>query len=308
MKWQHPDTQEWYDIPVTRGPETALPEACSTPVLAGGGTVLPAGSRRIRKRLVKESGGIFFLLQGKEDSLWGHAQGLDRKFDDIRMKQYEPNLPPTREYVADRDKSNFRKMVWTIILKLNPNLDGELNLAWDFPINLEGFRKTGAESFGRGVRALQLMNVAIAELEKNRPERDLEPDARWRAAYDLVYGQLLAFRVRVFQYLLAMDNHLKTDPKPKDPKSNHWHRDYRGEMIEPSPEQIKAAGVDTKELEAQRQKALAQYEFIIKEHPGTPWAQRAEQERTWGFGIHFTEHYSDPRRNTPEILAKVPKF
>ena len=225
------------------------------------------------------------------------------------MKQYEPNLPPTREYVADRDKSHFRKMVWTIILKLNPNLDGELNLAWDFPIDLEGFRKTGAESFGRGVRALQLMNVAIAELEKNRPERDLEPDARWRAAYDLVYGQLLAFRVRVFQYLLAMDNHLKTDPKPKDPKSNHWHRDYRGEMIE------HLSGADQsgrRRHEGTRGTAAEGESASTSSSSRSTPARRglSGRSRSGPGGSESTSPSTtrDPHRNTPEILAKLPKF
>lgn len=309
LKWQHPEIKEWYDIPVLRGPETAMPEALQYTGFGGRWDSASSGFAPYpHARLVKESGGIFFMLQTKEEALQGYARELDRKFDDIRMKQYEPNLTPAREYVAERDKSDFRRTVWQVILRLNPHLDNELNLAWNFPIDLAGFKKEGQDDFGRGVRALQLMNVAIKELEDKRRDRDVEPDARWRAAYDLVYGQLLAFRVRVFQYLLAMDNHLKTDPKPGNPKSNHWHRDYNGKMVEPTPEQIKAAGIDTKELEEQRKKALDQYAFILSEHPGTPWAQRAEQEKTWGFGISFSDHFWDPRRDTPEIRAQIPKF
>ncbi|MEZ6065895.1 MAG: vWA domain-containing protein [Planctomycetaceae bacterium] len=309
MEWINPETKVTYWINVDRGPETAMPEALQYNGFGGRWDSASSGfAPYSQARLVKESGGIFFMLQTEEKDLIGQAARLERKFDDIRMKQYEPDLEPVREYVQVRDKSSFRKAIWTIILRLNPHLDGDLNIRDHYDIDYAEFEKQGREPFQRGLRALQLMNTAIAEVEKLRPERDVEPDARWRAAYDLVYAQLLSYRVRGFQYLLAMDNQLREKPKPKSPKSNYWDREYTGKMIEPTPEQIKITGVDTAELEAQRLKALETYDFIIAEHPGTPWAQRAEQEKRWGFGIHFIDRYWDPKRFDPAEIAKVPKF
>lgn len=306
--WKHPDIDHTYWINVLRGPETAMPEALQYNGFHARDDSASSGfAPYVQARLVKESGGIFFMLQSEEKDLVGAGARLQRKFDDIRMKQYEPGLQPARDYVRQRDASNFRKSIWQVILRLNPHLDNELNVAWNYPIKVEEFKQRGGEQFKRGVRALQLMNTAIAELEKIQKERELEPDSRWRAAYDLVYAQLLAYRVRMFQYLLAMDNHVNNNPPPKNPKSNHWHRDYTAKMLEPTEQQIKAAGVDTKQLEEQRKLALTMYDKIIKEHPGTPWAQRAEQEKRWGFGIKFTDHFWDPRHNDPAVLAKVPK-
>ncbi len=309
MEWKHPDTGENYWLDVHRGPETAMPECLQYTGFGGRWDSASSGFAPYpQARVVQESGGIFFMLQTKEEALISSARGLERKFDDIRMKQYEPDLASVREYVADRDRSEFRKAIRQAILTLNPRLDRELNISDDYPIDIVEFRKRGGEQFQRGVRSLKLINTSLQQLDARRKERDKEPNARWRASYDLVYAQLLAYRVRIFQYLLAMDNHLKADPKPKNPKSNHWHRHYVGKMIEPTEQQIKAAGVDIKELEAQRKQALEMYAQIIKEHEGTPWAQRAEQEKRWGFGIEFREHYWDPRRWDPAILAKLPKL
>jgi hypothetical protein len=309
MEYKHPETGESYWLDIKRGPETAMPECLQYNGFGGRWDSSSSGFASYpQARVVQESGGIFFMLQSKEASLANSAQRLERKFDDIRMKQYEPDLVSVRDYVAERDQSDFRKAIWQVILRLNPHLDRELGIKDDLPIGLAEFKKQGAEQFQRGVRALELMNAAIAELEKRRPDRDEEADARWRAAYDLVYAQLLAYRVRVFQYLLALDNHLKADPKPKNPKSNHWVRRYAPKLIEPTEQQIKAANVDIKQLEAQRKQALAMYNQIIKDHPDTPWAQRAAQEKAWGFGIELREHYWDPRRWDPAVLAKLPKL
>lgn len=309
MIWKHPDTGENYWLDIHRGPETAMPECLQYDGFGGRWDSASSGFAPYpQARVVKESGGIYFMLQTKEEALIGSAQRLERKFDDIRMKQYEPDLDSIRGYVAERDKSEFRKAVWQVILRLNPNLDRELDIREEYPVDLAEFKKQGAEHFQRGVRALQLMNVAIKELEGLQKQRALEPDARWRAAYDLLYAQLLSYRVRVFQYLLAMDNHIKSERKPKNPKSNYWRRRYDAKLIEPTEQQVKAAGVDTKELEAQRQKAIALYDAIIKDHADTPWAQRAAVEKSWGFGIRFDEHYWDPRRYDPAVLAKLPKL
>jgi len=306
--WHHPDTGDDYWFNVERGPETAMPEALQYDGFGGRWDSASSGfAPYSQARLVKESGGIYFMLQTKEDSLVGSARYLDRKFDDIRMKQYEPNLVPVRDYVVDRDRSDFRKTIWQVILELNPHLDNQLTLTWEYPMEVAEFKKEGGENFQKAVLALQKMNKDITQLEKIRKERAVEPDARWRGAYDLVYGQLLAYRVRVFQYLLALDNHVKEDPKPKNPKSNRWHRGLVTKMIEPSEQQIKAAGIDIKEMEEQKQKALEQFDFIIKEHPGTPWAQRAQQEKGWGFGVGFHEYYRNPKRDDPDVQKKVPK-
>jgi len=255
------------------------------------------------------------MLQSDEADLIGSAAKLDRKFDDIRMKAYEPGLNAFRDYIKERDSHDFRKSVALIINRLDPTpanpqakRDPALNIAYHHPIEIGEFREFSQKEFNQAGKAIVLAKTAIEEMEKLRPLRDVETSPRWRAAYDLAYAQLLAYRVRLFQYMLAVDKHAKEDPKPKSPKSNRWDRHYAKEMIEPDEQVVKASGVDLKELEAERLKALEMYDFIIKEHPETPWAQRAIQEKGWGFGIAFRDTFYDPKYFDPEELAKIPKF
>ncbi len=314
VRWRHKESGRTFSVRVDRGPETAMPECLQYNGFGGRRDGTSSGfAPYAQARLVKESGGIFFLLQTKEKDLGGRSvyENLTRKFDDIRMKQYEPNLTSVREYVTERNRSEFRDSIWKIILRLNPHLDNELNLAWGFPMDHDRFRQKARGEFNRGVRALDLMNKAIKKLEEIRPQRDLEKDPRWRAAYDLVYAQLLAIRVRVFQFLLALDHHVETKPLPKNPKANGWHRVNSGQLLKPSDKQVKQTGVDLKELELQRKRALDMFARIIEEHPGTPWAQRAEQERRWAFGIRFVGHFYDPKYYNPQTggaKITVPNF
>ena len=85
---------------------------------------------------------------------------------------------------------------------------------------------------------------------------------------------------------------------PKDPKHNQWSISYIPTQLEPDPEQVKQTKVDLKELQDQEKKAKEQYEFVIKTHPRTPWANRAEWERNQGFGIQFNSFFWDPRYKT----------
>ncbi len=129
---------------------------------------------------------------------------------------------------------------------------------------------------------------------------------RWRAAYDLAYAQLLSYRVRLFQFLLAMDKHNKDAPTPTNKMSNRWSLARGPAMLEPDEQQIKATKVDTAELKKQEERAREMYALVIKEHPGTPWAQRAQYELGQGFGMAFYETFRDPRYDTLSI--KLPKF
>jgi hypothetical protein len=78
-------------------------------------------------------------------------------------------------------------------------------------------------------------------------------------------------------------------------------------MLPPDPVQVKQAGVDTKELEAQEKQARSELQAVIKNHPRTPWAQVAQQELAVGFGMTYREHYHDPRYAQVGKDIKLPK-
>ena len=258
-------------------------------------------------RLAKESGGIFFLLSRDERELVGWGARQQRKFDDVAMKEYEPLLVNRREYVRVRDASNFRKAVWDVVSTLNPESDPNLNLRRDgYPMNKKAFVEFARSQFERTLRVMHLLKQSVDRLEGVKDQRDRERDRRWRAAFDLVYAQCLAYRVRLFQLLLAIDGHVANDAKPADPKSNHWQVAHVQELLEPSEKQIKAAKVDLAELEAQREKAHNAYQFVIDEHPHTPWALRARRELNGGFGVRFVDDFEDLRYRDPDFRSRAP--
>ena len=169
----------------------------------------------------------------------------------------------------------------------------------------EEFRKEGKLYFARAIRAMQMLNEAAATLEKIQPLREGEPSQRWRANYDLAYAQVLAYRVRLFQFLLAMDQHVKNFPEPKDPKNNRWNLRRTRPMLQPDDEQIKTTKVDVAKLEEQRILAEDEFNKVIYHHPGTPWAYRAKYELSQGFGMEFIDVFRDPRYDDPDL--KLPK-
>lgn len=308
--WVDPETKLPHWLRINRGPETAFPECLQYDGFTARYDATSSGfGPYAQVRLVRESGGIFFMLSRQEENLRGIAARSPRKFDDIAMKEYVPLLLERREYARERDASDFRKTIWQVIQALDPEQDEELRIRrWHYPLEPDAFHQEGERQFERALRAMRIINEALTRLERIRPDRDLEPSQRWRAAYDLMYAQCLSYRVRQFQFLLAMDQHERERPLPKDPKSNRWDLRHVQQLVEPTEEQIRVTKVDMEEIELQRQAAIDMYQAVIDRHPGTPWAQRAQQEINFGYGITFVDVFWDPRYNDPDYQQRIPKF
>ena len=312
VRWQDPEPpnlRHW--VRVDRGPETAFPECLQ---YTGFGDRWDSQSSGFgpygQVRLAKQSGGIFFLLSGEEEDLAGRLSRTQRKYADLAMKEYEPLLLSRREYAESRKQHEFRETIWQVIQLLNPNLDKELNIKrWGYSLKPQEFDNQAKIHFDRALRGMSRVSAALKEIDKIAPLRDEEREPRWRAAYDLLKAQLMSYRVRQFQFMLALDQHSRTRPKPEDPKSNEWYFEHTKKMIEPDEDQIRKTQVDMAELESQRKSALALYDVVIAEHPGTPWAVRAQAEKRWGFGIRFEERFWDPRYYDEAYRnRKIPKF
>jgi hypothetical protein len=67
-------------------------------------------------------------------------------------------------------------------------------------------------------------------------------------------------------------------------------------------------GVNLKELNAQEKRARDLFQLVLTEHPGTPWARRAEFELGMGFGMIFAEAFTDPRYAEVGKAITLPKF
>ena len=311
VRWQDPKYKLWHWIRIRRGPETAYAECLQYDGLGARYDSFSSGFGPYEQvRLAKETGGVYFLLPGEEQNLTGPGAHDQRRFRDLDMKEYRPLLIPRPEYEKERNASKFRKAIWDVIVLLNPHLDNEISVRErHYAINPEKFRDQGKPEFQKAIRSMGLLNQASQILTKIKPLRDQEASQRWRAAYDLAYAQCLSYRVRLFQYMLALDQHNKEKPHPKNKnkegqKSNEWWVRRTKKMLEPDAEQIKITKVDMTELKAQENRARELYQYVIAQHPGTPWAQRANYEMGQGFGIEFYDLFYDPRH----YEVKTPKF
>jgi hypothetical protein len=331
QRWVDEPTKEEFWIQIRRGPETPFPECLQWNGLQSRWDAQSAGFGPYEQvRMARESGGIFFVLPGDETTLVGQGANDKRKYDFLSMREYQPNLVSRPEYARDRLTSEFRETIWRIISTLNPNgdkllfqtSDPELNIQREhFPFALEGFRAAAAAQVGKAVRAMQLTEQGIGLLENVRPLRASEATQRWRAGYDLALAQLFMFRLRLYQYLLAMDKHANTTemPKLKNPKSNEWNLWWdRSKSIipdEPQFSRLKTAfglKLTLEEYSAmvktEEAAAIERMKAVITDHPGTPWARRAETELDWGFGFRVEDGLWDPSGKRSEASKRVPKL
>lgn len=316
--WQDPKYNLNHWVQINRGPETAYPEALQFDGFHARWDSFSSGfGPYAQVRISKESGGIFFVLPGEEENLTGVGANEKRKFDFLAMKEYQPLLLSRREYAETRQRSKFRSSLWDIITMLDPRSDSQLNIAvHHYPLEAEPFREYASKEFAKVTRTVTLLSQAVERLEEIKPLRDREDSQRWRANYDLIVAQCLSYRVRLFEYMLAVDLQVRDMPSPKDPKSNEWRVARNNTFMLPDDRQFedikKLFGIKaTKDeylaqVEEQKQRAIDQYIFVEKEHPGTPWQRRAEHERRMGFGVAFFDHFHDPRYRTEKF--DIPKF
>ena len=297
ISWTDPKLGLSFWLQIDRGPETAMPEALQYDGLHARHDSYSSGFGPYEQvRIAKESGGIFFVLPGEEQNLINQDAIDKRKFAFYDMKEYLPWLVSRREYAEDRKKSKFRETQWEVISALNPYLDPELNIQEShYPFAKPEFAAAGEVAFKKGVRALAIMNEAEKRLSKIRPLRAAEESTRWRANYDLMHAQILAYRVRLFQALLALDQHVKSPMIPKSKVSNEWHLQRTPKMLAPDAQVVKATKIDMEELKKQEQAARDMLAEVVKNHPNTPWSNRANFELAYGFGFQVIEGFRDPR-------------
>ncbi|MBW3539229.1 MAG: VWA domain-containing protein [Planctomycetes bacterium] len=322
-RWVDPKYKTVHWLRINRGPETAFPEGLQWDGLRSRYDAFNAGFGPYEMvRLCKESGGIFFVLPGDEEDLAGPGAHERRKYDFIDMKEYQPMLLPRRDYIEQRERSDFRSTIFRVIALLNPNKDAvdqgrlpqynpNLNIRehW-YPLENAEFRQAALVEVKKAADAMMQLNVVIPLLEKIGSLRERETYQRWRAAYDLIRAQCIAYRVRLFQFLLAMDNHANNMPAPTNERSNRWNVRRTTRMLTPDDgqwERLKQAFAIKMEkaeylahLQEKQDEAVAMYRTVIETHPRTPWARRAQYELDHGFGMEFVEAYWDPNYDAPD--------
>jgi len=308
VRWIDPKYGLHHWLPINRGPETAEPECLQFDGLHARWDVFSSGLGPYEQvRIAKQTGGIFFMLPGNEDNLTGAGTNEERKFDLLDMKEYLPDLSSRQVYIKDRMDHKFREAQWQVVATLNPHKDAELSMQelW-YSIEPAVFDEQGGVTFKRAIRAMGMLNDSVRVLDSVKKSRDKETSSRWRANYDLMHAQCLAYRVRLFQLLLSLDQHKKNHPVPANPMNNGWNILRVADLLQPDKEQIKQTKVDFDELKKQQDNARQEFEAVIENHPRTPYARRARWELDSGFGMKFVEGFHDPRYNNTKDI-KVPK-
>ncbi len=332
-RWIDPKTGLPHWLRINRGPETSYPECLQWDGLHARWDAFSSGFGPYEQvRLARETNGIFFVLPNEEANLAGAGARDKRQFAAHDMREYHPLWLARTDYDRQRVRSKFRKTIWEVIIALNPTehpqkliprFDRELNIReLHYAINLNEFKSQAGREVVKAYKAWITLAKAIQLLESIEPLRAEESSTRWRANYDLARAQCLAFRVRLFQYMLAMDDHANANPprKPRPPAtgkkpSNEWNVGRRSKMIVPNDaqyERIKKAfrlklskDEFLAELKKQEDRARELYQVVATQHPGTPWARRANWELSRGFGMFFWDRFWDPRYRNP---VKLPKF
>jgi hypothetical protein len=301
MRWVHPQTGGVHWLPVDRGPETAFVEQLQTEGFHRRYDAHPSGFGPYEQtRIALETGGIFFMLPSPEIDL---VERDDRKYALAALRPYLPDLGPRDQYLASRDASLLRSTLWKVINDLNPYDPQKtkiIELRMQFSADPAAFAAEAREELDKAAIYVTYLDAAEKALAEQRRTRDGDPLPRWRANYDLLYAQVMAYKVRIYEYGAYLTEFLK-QPKPvplRMPPNltlGRWDVAHRSQTT-------------TGELTAETiEKSAKLFQQIVAEHAGTPWAARAEWELARGFGIELQEiYYPPPSPPGPGVRVTIP--
>ncbi|MBX3440960.1 MAG: VWA domain-containing protein [Planctomyces sp.] len=275
VRWKYADGFE-EDIEVDQGPETAFPEGLQLPSWGGGDW----RSERISAnygpyaltRLCAETGGRYLIA---EDT---HG----RQFDPAVMRDYTPDYRPVKVQESEIAKHPSKM---ALVRAAEMTLKGERFMLpqTEFRAFNDNVLRTQLTEAQRPVATVfyridELYKV-LKEGEKSRPNLK---ESRWRAAFDLALGRLLAMHTRYDGYNRMLAD-MKVSPATfSDAKNNHWR-------IAPSKDiDIAKVGPLVKQRADQARMYLSR---VIDEHPGTPWAMLAQRELQHELGWQWQEYH-----------------
>jgi hypothetical protein len=305
VRFRHPPTGKVFRLPVNRGPEAPAVEQ-----------LLYDGFRRRfdshmsgfgpyeQVRLARNSGGIFFQLPTDGEDLYDFRK---QRVTAEMMAGYAPSLASRSVYTREISTSEFRIAIRDAIELLNPF--ASQNSYLEIP-EVEHFAVDPAQSsrdilrrLNQISRVLKVMAAAHQKLDAVQSLRDAESSLRWRANYDLMDAQLMAYRVRLFEYDIALGQFAKNMPRlvrTKNPPHNRWEiRHGADRLLMPDAPQEKALGVTAEQLRSDHREALKLLATVREVHKGTPWATRAEWEEGRRFGATFRSWHLPNAKRRP---------
>jgi hypothetical protein len=298
IRWQHPETKHIHWLQIDRGPETAFPEQLQTDGFRRRHDAFSSGFGPYEQtRMARETNGVFFMLPSVETNLVGAEK---HQYELEAMRPYRPDLRSRQEVFVDRDKYPLRSLIWKVISDLNPHnpsARGAVEMRVEFSLDRAEFAQQVRQEQQKAKMHLQYMAEAEKALAAGKKLRDQEVEPRWRANYDVIYAQLVAYQARMYEYGVALEVILrepKTAPLMRGTdRLVHWDI---GTVKQTRTEESKPY-ID---------RATDLFKEIQETHPGTPWAARAAWEIRRGFGVDLHPDYENPYNGA--VTIKPPKL
>jgi len=300
MRWTHPQTKRPHWLRVNRGPETGFVEQLQIDGFRRRFDAFPSGFGPYEQcRMARETGGIYFMLPSLESAL---VRGEKRRYQLEIMRPYRPDLRARVEVLNDRDTNPLRKIIWTCIYDLNPyrrDVAVPIEMRVHFSPQFPEFVKQARIEMVKAKRYLVYLARVQKALEEGASYREREADPRWQGNYDLMYAQLIAYQARIWEYGASLEEFIKnpkTAAPTKPPKLHfvHWDVVCRKKTL-------------TEESKPYIERSTELFKVVKQNHPGTPYAGRADWELKRGFGVDFRPDY-DPIYATPKVTIPVPKL
>lgn len=302
IRWQHPQTRHVHWLPINRGPETGFVEQLQTDGFHRRYDAFPAGFGPYEQcRLARETGGIFFMLPSLESNL---VRGEKRHYELDILRPYRPDLRARVEVLADRDRFPLRTVIWKCIYDLNPyvpEIARQIEMRVHFSPRFDEFVLQARQEQLKAQKYLIYLATVQKALEAGRRFREQEADPRWQANYDLIYAQLIAYQARTWEYGASLEAFVRQPKivpltKPPDLRLVHWDVVVRRQTL-------------TEESKSYIQRADELFQVVIDNHPGTPWAYRADYEKKRGYGIDLLPDYWHPDITPPGgVTVPIPKM
>ncbi len=281
-----PEDRKTYQIPVDLGPESVVVENVEIPFWYDGPQYenLSSGfGPYALSRLVKETGGVYFTTQ--MTTMAGLA--TVGTYDPHLMKAFEPDYRygSPQEFLVDMSKHPVRAAVFAMAqYSQTTSLKANGTPQMSFRLQANNFRAV----FGEAQKSAAITGLAIDSILAQMPPSaekayDAEPSLRWRLAFSLNYGRLLAQKIRAMEYNTALAQ-LKTSFSENDINSTVNQLIFR-------PDREINYAVNLKKPARIAQEHL---ERVVAEAPGTPWAVLASRELRDGFGIRVEKRFIPP--------------
>ena len=281
-----------YQLPVDLGPETVVVENVDLPFWYEGPqlTYLSSGfGPYALNRLVKETGGVYFMTNMTTNS----ELSTIGQFDPIMMKSYEPDYRygSPDEFLKDMMQHPLRAAVVGMAkFSQETGLRAQGTPVLEFRVQANNFR----QQFADAQKSAAISSLAIENILSRMPPNTeklfaSEDSLRWRLAFSLSYGRLLAQKVRAFEYNSALAQ-LKGTYTESDVNNKVNHFIFRPDQnLNYAPSLRKQAKIAEEHLQR-----------VVKEAPGTPWEMLAKRELKDGFGIRLVERFIPPPPATPK--------